>query len=458
MKNKNIFKIVFACMLLTSIVSCKKGFLEGYDSDPNNPTKVSPDLLLPSAIAGASSIYGDDYARFAGIWMQQFAGTDRQFASIDKYNQIPTDLDNIWTFNAYPGALEDLHLLIKDSEAKENWAYSGIAKTIMAASMGVMTDCFGDVPYSEAFDPDKTKQPKFDSQQDIYASINTLLTEAATDLDKETVLAPGPDDLFYGGDVDHWKAAINSLKARYAIHLSKKDPNSYANALAAIDAGAFKSNADDLELIFGETEGNANWWYAFQEQRAGYLSMGKYMVDTMNGLNDPRREFYMDSTGIGFVGSPAGDPSDAAVIGSYYGSINSPIPFISYVEVKFIEAEAAFKTGDLDRAATAHNDAVKASILKITGAPDATYEAANASETAGTITLEKIMLQKYIALFTQIESWTDWRRTGLPAISPATNNLTNGVIPRRFLYAQSELLYNKNTPTVLITDKVWWDQ
>ena len=103
-------------------------------------------------------------------------------------------------------------------------------------------------------------------------------------------------------------------------------------------------------------------------------------------------------------------------MGPYYGSINSPVELITYVEMKFIEAEAALPT-DAARAATAYNDAVLASLAKH-GVTDATFEANFASETAATITLEKIIDQKYTALYSSHEVWTDWRRTGLPSLSP----------------------------------------
>jgi hypothetical protein len=90
---------------------------------------------------------------------------------------------------------------------------------------------------------------------------------------------------------------------------------------------------------------------------------------------------------------------------------------------------------------------------------DTTWLKKYANETATSITLNKIMFQKYMALYMQVEIFTDWRRTGIPALQPTPNNATNNVIPRRYPYPLSERLANpQNCPTgVKITDRFWWD-
>ena len=59
-------------------------------------------------------------------------------------------------------------------------------------------------------------------------------------------------------------------------------------------------------------------------------------------------------------------------------------------------------------------------------------------------TLADIMTEKYIALFQNIEVWNDWKRTCLPALTPAQGAV--GGIPGRILYAQSERNTNTNIP------------
>ena len=121
-----------------------------------------------------------------------------------------------------------------------------------------------------------------------------------------------------------------------------------------------------------------------------------------------------------------------------------------------MEAEANLGT-DKAGAATAFNEAVIAHITKVTGAaPSSGYIAANASETSSTITLEKVMNQKYISLFTQLEVYSDWRRTGFPTLTKATGATIE--IPRRLPNILEERQYNGNATIVSdMSIPVWWD-
>jgi hypothetical protein len=127
--------------------------------------------------------------------------------------------------------------------------------------------------------------------------------------------------------------------------------------------------------------------------------------------------------------------------------------------------------GEFAEAATSFNDAVKASILRVTGAAHPAYEAMFASEDETTFAsdgLQKIFTEKYIAMYLRAEAWTDWRRSiptgapgttsGIPALAPADINGTDGVFPRRFLYPPSELNSGGEVPILSLTDKVFWDK
>lgn len=454
-KSKIILSIVVTTSLIGLLGSCKKGFLEGYDVDPNNPVEVSPDLVLSTAEIATGYVYGGDFARYTDMWVQHQAGTDRQFNSIGTYIITESDVDNIWRFNAYGGGMIDLHNLINTQTEEGNFAYAGIARILMAANLGLLTDCFGDIPYSDAFQGAENTTPTYDTQEQIYGSIMSLLTASHSDLDAESPVSPGADDLMYGGDLTKWHGAATALEARYQLHLANRT-NDYASVLTILDGGGIADNSGDLECPFGDLVTENNLWYQFYVQREGYLSMGKYFIDLLSSLSDPRLPLYasLNDAAI-YNGANPGDTYSSAfsAIGTQYGGANSPIPVITFVEQKFIEAEAAFKSGDLSRAATAHNAGVAASLDK-SGVSDAAYITANGSETSGTITLEKIMTQKYIAMFTQLESWTDYRRTGIPAITPAT-----GTVPVRFPYPLTERLYNSgNVPSgISISSALWWD-
>jgi hypothetical protein len=71
--------------------------------------------------------------------------------------------------------------------------------------------------------------------------------------------------------------------------------------------------------------------------------------------------------------------------------------------------------------------------------------------------LQAIMYEKYVANYLSLESYNDWRRTGIPTLTIAENAITNA-IPQRWPYPSSERTNNPQpqheTP---ITENVWWD-
>ena len=141
---------------------------------------------------------------------------------------------------------------------------------------------------------------------------------------------------------------------------------------------------------------------------------------------------------------------------------------ITYAEQKMLEAEARVRTGQ-EGAEAALQEGVRANVQEVTGGiPEDELQAyldAHASLSGSTDEqLRTIIRQQYIAHFTQVEGWTDYRRTGYPELSPNEEgeNPQNpgGDIPRRFVYPQNESLYNENFPAEKpnLQDRFWWDQ
>ncbi|TAE47473.1 MAG: SusD/RagB family nutrient-binding outer membrane lipoprotein [Bacteroidetes bacterium] len=427
------------------------------NTDPNNPADVTVNLLLPTAEVGIAYILGGDAGRYTTIWTQHHDGVDRQHLAYSVYQLLETDVDAIWG-TAYATILQDLKLIREKADANGSPYYSGIAKVLTAITLGTLVDLYNDIPYSQALQGAENLTPAYDTGAQLYETIQSLLTEAKTDFSQSaSVLKPGSDDLVFAGNMAKWTALANTLQARYWLHLSEIDATAYTKALAALDAGAISGNAGSADVNFFSTTTNANPWFQFDDQRND-VRMGKFFIDLMNSINDPRiTVFATPSSGTTYTGSPAGAPDVAASgFGTLYGSDNSPVPLMLFAEAKFIEAEAAFGTNDKARAAAAHNAAIAAS-LEYSGVSDAAFLTAQASETDATITLEKILTHKYIALYTTQEPFVDWRRKGIPNLQPADGETR---IATRFPYAQSERLYNAPNykANVTVFDKVFWDK
>lgn len=461
MKKINFRNIGILLAVIMLLNSCDKWIDPEINVSPNSPADVPLNMLLPSSQAGIAYVFGGDHSRMSGMWMQHLSGVDRQSFALERYSMLESDGNNLWN-TLYGGVLKNLVIMVDKAQEQEANYYEGTAKILQAFTLALLTDVWGDIPFSDALrGEDGNLTPVFDSQEQIYGTINTLLDEAVTLLGQDPPVGiprPGGDDLFYGGDVAQWVKVAKSLKVRYALRPANRTGD-LGNVRDLINAGGLMaSNADNF--VFNFTT-NANEWnprYQFDSER-GDIRVGKRIVDLMTETDDPRLPVYfmsVNDTVFEVVGSGPGEgKTDASMIGPGYASQNSPVPFMTYYELKFIEAEA-FLGADNDRAADAYNEAVKASLASH-GVSNETWEADNAAETAGSITLEKIMLGKYIAMFMHSETWVDWRRTGIPELTaPAA---ATSATPRRYLYTTDEINYNPdNVPTgITSTTRVWWD-
>ncbi|MGB0523185.1 MAG: SusD/RagB family nutrient-binding outer membrane lipoprotein [Flammeovirgaceae bacterium] len=447
--NRYIAALVASLFILTS---CDFGDI---NIDPANPIDVPIGSLLPASQAQLAYVLGGDMGRYNGVFTQHYGGISRQHLVIARYGLSESDVNTTWN-QLYAGLFQDMTTLITKAEETESPHYSGIAKIIIANMLGAATDVWGNIPYSEAGQGVANLSPAYDTRDQIYTSIHTLLSEARTELGQTSAIAVGAEDLYYGGDIDSWIALSHTLDARYYLHRGN-----YASALSSAQNG-IASNAGDFDFQFGSAATEQNPLYQFMDQRAGDLVMGEFFIELMKDINDPRLSSFATEFDGGYSGAPAGVSQDASLPGAFYAAPNSIVTLASYVENQFIMAEVNFRQGSTIAATTNLTNALNASLTKITGATDAVFVTA---ETA-TVSLESIMTHKYIALFSQTETWNDVRRTGLPVLTPANESqLPTGEMPSRWAYPQGERDFNganwsANTPSedvnqVLITDLDW---
>lgn len=426
-----------------SLTSCESYFGD-INVDPDNPTTVTPNVLLPQIQVRLAYVIWGDASRYVGIYNQHFDGIGRQFAVIQNYGIVPADVDAMWGQNLYSSVLMDNRQLLAIAQEGGYGHYVGISKAIEAYTIMMMTDLFGDMPYSEAFQGTELIQPAFDSQESIYNAIFALITAAKADLaGADGGFAPGSSDLIYGGDVAMWTKFLNTLEARGKLHLAKRNgASAYTDALAAL-ANGFDSAADDARIQFGAGATEAAPWYQYIEQRDDIETSTRFRT-RLQALNDPRETTY---------GADLDLPHPIFVAAQ-------SVSLLDFTEASFMKAECALESGDAATAHQAYLDGISASFDETGQSADyAAYVGqAMVDPGSGNVTLEQIMTQKHIALFGNYEVFSDWRRTGFPDLTATPNTGTE--VPRRLPYAQTEILSNENAPSaadVTIYSKVWWD-
>ena len=464
----NILYIIGVASLMLFPTACKFG---DTNVNPAIPADVSAQAIVPAAQTGMAFVIGGEMVRINGLFMQHFEGINAQQFDNYQYLVKASDMDGIWR-RMYHNSLNPMITILRKAQDEDSKHTEGMAKIMIAHGIGSLADMFGDVPYTDAWAAlsESNFFPSYDGQENIYSTIQTLLDEGIADLSGSAGIGPalGGDDIMFGGDTAAWVKVAHALKAKYYIHLSKVDANAYSNALGEVST-SISSNNEDFQFDFGTSPNEANPQYQFSQDRGGNINMNDTFVRLMLDLNDPRYDAFV-------VPILQRDDNDVVIdtvfsfdVGSYYTNINSPVIFMSYSELKFIEAEAELMgNNDVAAAEAALAEAILSSLVKTTGANDAAYVATN-SGLAGLVDnaarLEQIITQKYIALYSHgLESWTDFRRTGFPALTPVAGGSNsfnlNGEIPRRVPYPQTEI--DLNASNVPITspdfqDRFWWD-
>lgn len=411
-------------------------FLSGpkLTDNPNRPVTASNANLLVASQTNLAELMEGHLGRTICVWMQQCAGTRLQYASLGQYIVGDDDYFIPWSEIYGGGGLVDLRRLQHQALAHGDSAYAGVATVLEAWFIGTAADVWGDVPYSQAADS-TIATPALDPQADVYAALQTRLDEAIASMNAANPGGgpPGIEDLVYGGDLAKWTALAYTLKARYYLHTAEQGgATAYAAALGAAANGIADPSGDYL-TYHSSASTESNVYFQFTTQWQDYLSAGKALLDLLQSTGDARLSEYFDPNADGdFVGADPGE--DVGVSPSPLSATRlDPAfrqPLATWAENQLILAEAAYQTGDQTTARASLNvvraDAGLAPVAVSGGA-----------------LLQAIMTEKYIRLFQSPETWSDYRRTCLPALTPAAGS---SFIPARLVYPLSERNANTSIP------------
>ncbi|WP_207436227.1 SusD/RagB family nutrient-binding outer membrane lipoprotein [Sabulibacter ruber] len=470
-------KIINNVIVLGVLLLGSCGDLLDVNSDPSrvSPEEATLPTLLPSAERfTANTLYGA--AQYGAQYPQYLTGQ-----AIGQFT--PYGFDQLWQ-PFYSDAFPTLQDIINRAQTVGAYNYSGIAKTLLALNLMTVADIFGDAPYSQANQGTDNLYPCYDKMEDLYqvhilALLDGALADLAQPLPSSPTLRTVQNDLIYGGDLTKWTKAVHAIRARYFLHLSEKNPAALATAAQEATL-SFTSNADDLQLMHEEQ--NPNPWFGFLGNATNKpMQPSSYVVDLLSGRGgrfqgavDPRLPIYMTRTGTNttYVGlTPGRLVGDQPTVNvnltptSWHTRAVAPILFITYAETQFILAEALFNT-NRDEAYAAYRRGIEASMAKV-GVPvtDIGTYLNNHPAVAlspATLTLADILLQKYLALFLQIETWTDMRRyqydpnvyIGLE--KPVINQLPGNPWVQRSNLADEEPGVNTCLPTGVTQTSTLW--
>ena len=365
MKYINKFLLGFAAVGMLAGTGCKK--FKDVNTDPNNAADVGVELLLPSAEADIAQVYGSKFQVVGGIWGQYWTQNPNssQYRELEQYQIGSSFAANAWS-ELYSVGLKDLEQIIKKAGTKKN--YAAIATILKGYTFQLLTDQYGDIPFSEALKADEgITSPKYDSQESVYNGIIAMVKAGRDSLDPASS-TPGNDDLIYHGDLDLWQRFANTLLLKMYMRLSAKAPAMAQAGIADLEASGigFIEEGESAEVHYFNEAGNFNPLFSEMNNatitRIQNLIASKTTIDSMNANNDYRLfAFYTPAAG-GFVALDQGYYNIVPAAASYAtpspyvggradddGSAVAPVRLLSDYESLFLQAEGVARgwlTGD----------------------------------------------------------------------------------------------------------------
>lgn len=427
------------------------------------------------------------------------------------------DWQNVWnTYSRYTNnVLHMYNLSVKQNDK----SLQAIALTLKVLYMSNLTDMFGDIPYSEAFQVTSggTTKPKFDSQKEVYQQMFADLEKANSMYAEKPVFSKPALDGMYGGNMEKWQKFNNSLYLRLLCRVSgRPEMNSAAKMMDIINNSAkypvFIANADNATVKFTGSDPYRSQFANTNE--SSFTSSGRKLAEQLikmtvmtdvNGnqiYEDPRLAIYgkknpnylVNNTTV-WKGTIAGcteseqsvaDRGTSWLNAAVFCRAEMPASYMDYAEVQFILAEAALKgaiSGGQSAAKQYYENAVTASVEKwaelgqFSGIP-VTISQENitvflnsnlASWDLATDKNELIANQKYLALFwIGMEAYHEYRRTGYPKLTIGRGTVFNDyILPTRFAYPNTTMATNNTNAREALSrmggennmkTPVWWSK
>jgi hypothetical protein len=494
--------------LLFGSIGCDKDFDE-INTSKTAFVSLDPVFTLNKAIINVMEMGTRIQQLQIAQWLTSPFGSSLAGAN---YGQWTTYQEFPWT-SFYPSSIVitvDVINKTKDDATRTN-LYNA-ARIWKAYTFMILTDTYGDIPYSEAGKgfSEQIIKPVYDTQEEVYADILKELDEASAALDPAQPKISG--EILYGGDVTRWKRFGYSLLMRAAMRLSKVAPtlsDQYVDK--AVAGGMMQSNADNAKLLRSSEYANPIGSEVSANEKANYYAT-KEFVELLKATNDPRMGSWLHrfpgalTATAQTLDKRTKDPSIAKGMPLGYNDVSiastfaaegvaslydysqfdwlvvftnqSPQWYCTYSQTQLLLAEAIVRGWTTGDAATCYSNAVKADLQRMAdfgtaaAIPSATVDAyVTANPLVTGDELNMIGDQYWVAsLPNGFEAWSNFRRTNRPALAP--NPYPASEIPgefiRRHVYPDSEDVNNKENRDAAITNqggtsnckmngRVWWD-
>lgn len=508
-----------ACILVAApllLASCSEDVMDDINKDINHTQSTQAKFILADVITStAFNNVGGSINTYTAAYVEHEVGTHNQLFRAEHRQGEPSTsstFNNPWgsLYSAYKHAKIVIDKCSPGGAQEGNDVTKGMAEVLAAYNLALITDMFGDAPFSEAGDYTVSMTPRLDKQQAIYEAVHAYLDAAIVDLQKSDAhVTGGPRefDLLYQGNASKWLKFAYGLKARYTMRLMNRSTNVNADMEKVIEYTQKSFTSADEQAAFSVYNAtNLNPLFDFQWSRDG-LAASRSLADKLIERNDPRlRRVFTDAgwsqlpavekgTDEYELMAPNGQNIEQQYVyntSTFVYSQTAPTLMMSYHEVLFLQAEAMHRLGksvsEIEGvvkkavvAAIANSEiGVKAAFVAPNvlnyGGISETTEAITTEEAAAYFeqqvkpllkanTLKEIINQKYLAFFgasgESTECYSDIRR--LRAAGDDLVTLVNpNDFPIRLPYGNDDTTTNPHVKEAygngqyVYTEPVWW--
>jgi hypothetical protein len=447
---RKLITILAITLLISGLIGCEK-YVTGFEADPLSPVDAGALKQFVGAQLNYALFTEGTASWMASIWAQQARGADRQFSAFEVYNVTNGDYGNDWAL-AYR-ALSNLRTVQDKATAAGQTNLKGVAEILEGFHMGTVAAVWGDVPYSQAAQPDVTLTPAYDGQLAVYTAVQAELDRGIADLTASTL--PITQDVFTSaGSATRWLKLGHSAKARYLMHTARSQGYSAAilnQIITEAQQGILATNGtEDMKMTHGATQnGNQNPWYDFMaNNRSGYIdAVNNFAIPMMNAAK--LVDLKTDEVGrLAFYFTANGNDFNRAAGGAY--AVDASYPLFRASETHLLMAEAYVRLGNTASALTELNSA-RTYNNSVFGNKSASFVAADFPTTAAL--QQAIFNETYLSLMNQIEAWNFLRRIDFAISYKNSSGATVTMTPRRgtefpqrFVYSVDEFTANPNMP------------
>ncbi|AMR31254.1 hypothetical protein A0256_07345 [Mucilaginibacter sp. PAMC 26640] len=474
-------RFVYLITLISAIctTSCTKDFKE-LSVNPNVADHALPQALLAQAITDVVATNMSRSQRLTNELMQVTVNMGDGDGKIFRYDVRKAESDYLYR-NWYL-ELTNINDVYRGGVEIASPTYQAIALICRSWVFSLLTDTYGDVPFTEAnLGKDGLFTPKFDKQQDIYTGIFKQLEEA-NNLLKTGANVSASSDPLYAGVAANWRKFGNSLYLRLLLRVSAKaDMNAPAKIKEMVDTNPanypiMTSNAESAILKWSGTAPYISPFATWRPADWYTPKLASFFVDNLNAWSDPRIGRWATLFEGEYAGVPSGyQPGQPPVAKStLLSSLQSEALFgnvMNYSELQFTLAEAAAKGWITKSAKTYYETGATNAITLWSLTVPAGYLGFQQVKWDDNYTLDQKMelihKQKYYSLFfTDLEQWFEYRRTGHPVLPTGPGFLNNGIMPARLsypTYVQTSNTANYNSAVAAqgadnINTLVWWQK